>query len=106
MGQKITLVMDNARYQKCALVMSLAAELKIDLLFLPPYSPNLNIIERLWKFVKKKSLNSRYYETFGEFQKAISGALHKCGDEWKDELKTLLVLNFQMFSLEKNEDVA
>lgn len=106
MGQKITLVMDNARYQKCALVMSLAAELKIDLLFLPPYSPNLNIIERLWKFVKKKSLNSRYYETFGEFQKAISGALHKCGDEWKDELKTLLVLNFQMFSLEENEDVA
>lgn len=105
-GQKITLVMDNARYQKCVLVMSLAAELKIDLLFLPPYSPNLNIIERLWKFVKKKSLNSRYYETFGEFQNAITAALHKCGDEWKEELKSLLVLRFQMFTVEKKEEVA
>lgn len=104
-GQKISLVLDNARYQKCILVMTLAVELNIELLFLPPYSPNLNIIERLWKFIKKKSLNSKYYETFTEFQEAISSSIDKCGHEWKEELKSLLVLHFQMFSSE-NEEVA
>jgi transposase len=49
----ITLVMDNARYQRCALVMELAQKLNIELLFLPSYSPNLNLIERLWKWVRK-----------------------------------------------------
>lgn len=43
-------------------VKQIAAELDITLLFLPPYSPNLNLIERLWKFVKKRALNNRYYE--------------------------------------------
>jgi transposase len=50
----ITLVLDNARYQHCQMVQQLATQLNIELLFLPPYSPNLNLIERLWKFVKKK----------------------------------------------------
>jgi hypothetical protein len=50
----IRLVLDNARYQHCAVVMDLATSLKIELLFLPSYSPNLNLIERLWRFVKKK----------------------------------------------------
>ena len=49
----ITLVLDNARYQHNALVKALAAELGIALLFLPSYSPNLNLIERLWKFTKR-----------------------------------------------------
>jgi transposase len=52
-GVSITIVLDNARYQRCKLVMEKATELGIELLFLPPYSPNLNLIERLWKFVKK-----------------------------------------------------
>jgi transposase len=63
----ITLVLDNARYQRCALVQSLARSLRMELLFLPSYSPNLNLIERLWKFVKKECLASRPlpdYETF------------------------------------------
>ena len=50
----ITVVLDNARYQHCALVKSTAEALGIELLFLPTYSPNLNLIERLWKFTKKK----------------------------------------------------
>ena len=50
----ITLVMDNARYQRCAYVSEVAARLNIEILFLPSYSPNLNLIERLWKFVKKE----------------------------------------------------
>ena len=53
-NKPITLVMDNARYQRCKLVTEYAKSLSIDLLFLPPYSPNLNLIERLWRFVKKK----------------------------------------------------
>jgi transposase len=55
----ITLVLDNARDQRCALVPSLARALRIELVFLPRYSPNLNLIERLWKFVKKQCLASR-----------------------------------------------
>jgi hypothetical protein len=54
LGVPVTLVMDNARYQRCRLVQDLAAQLNIELLFLPSYSPNLNLIERLWKFTKKE----------------------------------------------------
>ena len=53
---KVTLVMDNARYQRRELVKQEARRLGIELLFLPAYSPNLNLIERLWKFVKKEVL--------------------------------------------------
>jgi transposase len=53
LGVPIALFLDNVRYQKCALVMTTAASLQIELCFLPAYSPNLNLIERLWRFVKK-----------------------------------------------------
>jgi len=56
----MTLVLDNARYQRCALVQAVADTLGIELLYLPAYSPNLNLIERLWKFVKKQCLYSKY----------------------------------------------
>jgi transposase len=52
-GPLITIILDNARYQRCALVQELATNVGIEWLFLPPYSPNLNLIARLWKFVKK-----------------------------------------------------
>jgi transposase len=96
-GLPITLVLDNAKYQKCSLVRELAESLKINLLYLPAYSPNLNLIERLWKFVKKKCLYSKYYEHFGSFKKAISDVLANL-DNHQDELKTLLSLNFQTFT--------
>jgi len=50
----IKIVLDNARYQHCELVQKAAQKLGISLLFLPSYSPNLNIIERLWKFTREK----------------------------------------------------
>ncbi len=74
-GLPITLVLDNARYQKCAVVQALAASLGIELLYLPSDSPNLNLIERLWRFVRKESLNSTYYEKFEDFSAAIDECL-------------------------------
>ena len=56
----MTVILDNARYQRCALVQTVAQELRIELLYLPTYSPNVNLIERLWKFVKKQCLYSKY----------------------------------------------
>ena len=69
-GEPIFLVLDNARYQKCALVQALASELKITLIYIPPYSPNLNLIERLWKHVKSR-LRTKYYDDFSEFKETI-----------------------------------
>ena len=95
----ITLVLDNAKYQHAQVVKDLAAELGIELLFLPAYSPNLNLIERLWKFVKKDRLYSRYYESFDLFTEAIQGCLSKVGsNQYKPQLETLLTLKFQTFS--------
>ena len=93
----ITLVLDNARYQKCKIVAALASQLNIELLFLPAYSPNLNLIERLWKFVKKKVLYSKYYSDFGNFKHAISDCLNQTHTTYKKELDSLLTLKFQAF---------
>jgi transposase len=93
----ITLVLDNARYQHCRLIIELAAELGIELLFLPPYSPNLNLIERLWKFVKKECLYSKYYKTFADFKKTITNCLVDTQTKHKPALTSLLTLNFQTF---------
>jgi transposase len=96
-GMPITLVLDNARYQKCALVQELAWSLGLELLYLPPYSPNLNLIERFWKWVKKKCLYSKYYATSADFQKAIQTCIAQAYHQHRAELKSLLTLRFQTF---------
>jgi len=96
----ITLVLDNARYQHCRMIIELAAELGIELLFLPPYSPNLNLIERLWKFVKQECLYSKYYATFALFQQAILECLAETQGKHKQKLASLLTLKFQTFENE------
>ena len=63
----ITFILDNAKYQKCDIVTELASLLKINLIYLP----NLNLIKLLWKFVKNKALNGRYYSIYDQFEKAI-----------------------------------
>lgn len=93
----ITLVLDNARYQRCKLVQSMAESLGIELLFLPSYSPNLNLIERLWKFVKKQALNSRRHADFAKFQYAINHCLDRTTTDHHAELTTLLAHKFQTF---------
>lgn len=96
-GQPITIFLDNARYQRCALVIDKAKSLNIELCFLPAYSPNLNLIERVWKFVKKKCLYSHYYEKFPAFKAAISKCLDETMTIHKAELDSLLTLRFQLF---------
>ena len=98
----ITLVMDNARYQRCDKVMNKAKELGIDLLFLPSYSPNLNLIERLWKFTKKQCLYNRYYESFCQFKMAIDDCLDKVNSTFSEQIKTLLNPRFQLFEKTAN----
>jgi transposase len=91
----VTLVLDNARYQRCALVQGTAKLLGIELLFLPSYSPNLNLIERLWKFVKKEVLNSRHHQNFQKFREAIDGCLADLPTKHRGKLATLMTHNFQ-----------
>ena len=93
----ITLVLDNARYQRNAVVQDLAAQLGITLLFLPSYSPNLNLIERLWKFTKRRALYGRYHPTFAGFRAAIEEVLDGVSTTYADQLKTLMTLKFQQF---------
>jgi transposase len=93
----ITLVLDNARYQHCALVQELAASLGIELLFLPSYSPNLNLIERLWRFLRKQVLDATYYEKFDQFTTGIDQCLDELRTKYKGEMDTLLTHNFQLF---------
>jgi len=93
----MTLVLDNARYQRCALVQSVADTLGIELLYLPAYSPNLNLIERLWKFVKKQCLYSKYYTDFTAFTQAIEACLADSQTTHKQVLSSLLTFNFQSF---------
>jgi len=93
----VTIILDNARYQRCAMVQTLAASLQIELLFLPAYSPNLNLIERLWKFVKKQCLYAKYYPTFDLFSAAIADCLKQTRTTHRKALASLLTLHFQTF---------
>jgi transposase len=97
MSRPITLVLDNARYQRCQVVKALAASLRIELLFLPSYSPNLNLIERVWKFVKKECLGCRVLPRYEDFTGAIDDCLANLHRRHKHQMRTLLNLEFQLF---------
>ena len=93
-------VLDNARYQHCQYIKELALSLGIQLVFLPPYSPNLNLIERVWRYIKKDVLGTRYYDCAEKFHGAIRQALTDINHnpETQSSLKTLITPNFQTFA--------
>lgn len=93
----ITLVLDNAKYQRNAIVQELADSLGITLLFLPSYSPNLNLIERLWKFIKRRACYGRYHASFADFRAAVEEVLAEISTRHAADLGSLMTLKFQRF---------
>ena len=89
----ICIILDNARYQRAYPVQRLAEQLNINLIFLPPYCPNLNLIERLWKYFKKKVMKNRYYGTFAEFENYVEQFFINFEQHF-DDLKSLLSFKF------------
>lgn len=96
-GRRIHLVLDNARYQRCKLVAKAARKHRVHLVFLPPYSPNLNLIERFWKFLKKKVLAGIHYPAKEDFINAIDNFIDEVNEGlYEEELNELINLKFQL----------
>ena len=93
----ITIFLDNAKYHKNQKVKDfIEANNNIKLYFLPPYSPNLNLIERLWKFANEKIINLKYYPFFEEFKSKIIDFYENLSD-YQHELKSRITYKFQLF---------
>ena len=100
--EAVTVVLDNATYSRAATVREWLATpgRRVRLVYLPPYAPNLNPIERLWWFFKKKTLWNRHYPTLADFKAAIRaffGDLHR----WKAELASLLTDRFHFIGADR-----
>jgi transposase len=97
---RFLLYLDNARYYSKPCVKEwLAAHREFRLVPLPAYSPNLNLIERLWKFLRKKALN-RWHVTFEAMQGAVAGVPDRLGD-YRDELVTLMTERFSIVEVDQ-----
>jgi transposase len=95
-GKPIFMVLDNARYQKCLVVQALALELNVNLIYIPPYSPNLNLIERLWKHTKTK-LRTKYYDDFSVFKETIDSITDSTNKNDKTVIDKLIGDKVQLF---------
>lgn len=97
-AKKIHVILDNASYYISKWLKEKLKATKIVLHYLPGYSPNLNLIERLWKFFKKKILYNQYYEKYEDFLSACKG-FFRCRTKYRDELRSLLSENFQQYKI-------
>ena len=98
-SRKLYIVLDNAGYYKGEKIQEYLRTSKIRILFLPPYAPNFNLIERLWKLFKKQVLYNRFYPTFAEFRAACIGFFAKGNlRRYRKQLDSLLTENFQIVS--------
>lgn len=94
----IYIILDNARYYKSEIIRQYLEEHpRIQLKFLPPYCPNLNIIERLWRFFRKKITYNKYYDRFSFFKRVCLEFFDKI-EQFRNELMTLMTDNFQLIS--------
>jgi transposase len=94
-AEKIYIISDNARYYRNTELTIWLQNTKIEQIFLPPYSPNLNLIERLWRFLRKKVINTHFYRKKELFRKAIHDFFENI-EQYKPELESLLTLNFRL----------
>jgi len=92
---EIAVIVDNARYNKSKEVKAYLETSRVKLVYLPPYAPNLNLIERLWGFLKKTTVWNRYYATFKEFKSAIDRFFLNIGS-YKEALENLLTLRVHL----------
>ncbi len=93
---KIILFLDNAKYHKAVIVNQwLKEHPKLRVEFIPPYAPNLNLIERFWRFAKEKLVKNTYCEKYKTFRAKVFQFLNHV-DEYIDELSTLIVEKFQI----------
>ena len=95
LAKRITIICDNARYYRSKAVSEYLENSRIDLLFLPPYSPNLNLIERFWKFFKRQVLYNHYYEAFNDYKNACKRFFREL-DSYVPRLRSLLTENFEI----------
>lgn len=91
---RIHLILDNASYYRAKSVAKIAKSLNINLIFIPPYSPNLNLIERLWKFMRKKVF-TKYYETFKDLEISVKKFFQYIR-KYKKDLNRIIRVNFQI----------
>jgi len=92
----IHMVLDGAGYHRKKEVVDTAKELGITLHYLPPYSPNLNPIERLWKVMNEYARNNKYFATAKEFRQKINHFLCETLPEIGDSLINRINDNFEM----------
>lgn len=90
----ITVYVDNARYFHARLVKAHLVGKRVRFVYLPAYSPNLNLIERLWKFCKKTVL-IQFYATYAQFTQAIAAFFQNLG-RYAKELSPLMAQNFEI----------
>ena len=94
--QFLYIILDNAAYQHCKKVKQKAEELNINLIYLPPYSPNLKLIERLWKFLRKELLADRFFKSFSDFFNVIDGFIQSVHVRCFERLSSLLAYHFEV----------
>jgi len=104
----IVIVLDNARYQKTKRFRSLAQSLNIQLEYLPPYSPNLNLCERMWKYFRGNYINNNYFQNQEEILEVMKNFKADCEKDVlvREELKTLLSYKFERLGKYQVQNIA